>query len=149
MDHKKIFHWLTLDMAVFFAANAVLISRYGNALTGLLAVTPLHFVVLALAAYRASNIISNETVTKPLRAPFVDEIEKDGRVIEEPKKSGFLGATGLLIYCPSCTGVWLAAALVYGYALRPTPTFVVALFLALSAVERLMAAGIGRLKANL
>ncbi|MEO7424876.1 MAG: DUF1360 domain-containing protein [Fibrobacteria bacterium] len=148
MDHKSIFRWLTLDMAVFFAINAVLLSLFHRELATLRHIGVFQFAILALAAYRASNILSNETVTKPLRAPFVEEVEKEGKVVEEPKKSGFLGATGLLLYCPSCTGVWLSAALVYGFAFFPVPTLAVALFLALSAIERIIAVALGRLKAN-
>ncbi len=148
MDQKKVFRWLTLDMAIFIAVNAALISRFGHTLAGLGSITPLRLLVLSLAAYRASNILSNEVVTKPLRAPFVDEVEKDGKVIEQPKQSGFLGATGLLIYCPSCTGVWIAAALAYCFAFWPDRTFVVALFLAMSAVERILAAALGWFKGN-
>ena len=73
-------------------------------------------------------------------------VERRGKLIEEPKKSGFLGATGLLIYCPSCTGVWLSAALAYAYSFWPQQAFVVALFLAMSAVERIIACVLGRIK---
>jgi len=53
---------------------------------------------------------------------------------------------GLLLYCPSCTGVWLSAALVYFYVFFPGPTFLAALFLALSAFERILSAILERLK---
>lgn len=148
MDHRKLFGWLTLDLVIFLVANAFIIAWFGDALAGLVGIGPLHFMVLGLAAYRSSNIVSNEVVTKPLRAPFVEEVEKDGKLVEEPKKTGFRGATGLLIYCPSCTGVWLSAALVYAYALWPGRTFVIALFLALSAVERIIAGVLGWFKRN-
>lgn len=148
MDTRKVFRWLTLDMAVFIAINAILISRFGERLAGLRSIGFLDLTVLGLAAYRASNILSNEVVTKPLRAPFVEEVEKDGKLIEEPKKSGFLGATGLLIYCPSCTGVWLSAALAYAYAFWPDKAFIVALLLAMSAVERILACLLGWFKRN-
>lgn len=147
MVEKQIFKWLTLDMMIFAALNAVLIVTLGDRLQGLRDIGVLQLFVLGLAVYRASNIVSNETVTKPLRAPFVEEVEKDGKAVEEPKKSGFLGATGHLIYCPSCTGVWLAAALVYAYALWPDRAFVIALLLALSGMERIYACVIGWFKA--
>jgi hypothetical protein len=143
MVEKGVFKWLTLDMMIFMALNATLIPLLGTRLASLREIGFLQFIVLGLAAYRASNILSNEVVTKPLRTPFVDEVEKDGKMVEEPKKSGFLGATGLLIYCPSCTGVWLSAALAYGYALWPTQAFLIALLLSMSAVERTLAAVIG------
>jgi hypothetical protein len=44
--------------------------------------------------------------------------------------------------------VWLSAAFVYSYVLAPGPTFLVALFLALSAVERIVAVVLGRFKAT-
>ena len=147
MKQKRIFKWLTLDMIIFLVANIFLISYFGDRLSILGDIGYFKLLVLGLAAYRAANILSNESITKPLRAPFVDEAQKDGKIVEEPKKSGFLGATGNLIYCPSCTGVWLAAALVYFYIFYPEPTFLIALFLALSAIERILAAILGRIKA--
>ena len=148
MNNKRIFEWLTLDMIIFVVANVFLISNFSNKLASLNSIGFFKLLVLGLAAYRAANILSNEVITKPIRAPFVDESEKNGKMIEKPKKSGFLGAFGLLIYCPSCTGVWLAATLVYAYAFWPIPAFVIAMLLALSAIERVVAAGIGWLKHN-
>jgi hypothetical protein len=146
MNHKRLFKWLTLDMIVFVAANAFLLIRFEDRLISLADINYFNLLVLGLAAYRAANILSNEPVTQPLRAPFVDETHKGGKTIEQPKKSGFVGAMGLLIYCPSCTGVWLSASLIYLYAFYPNPTFVIALFLALSAIERIVAAIVGRIK---
>ena len=143
---RKIFKWLTLDMVIFVIINAILIWRFQDRFAVLNTLSWFKLIVLGLAAYRAANILSNEPVTKPLRAPFVDETQKEGKTVEEPKKSGFMGAVGLLIYCPSCTGVWLSAALVYFYVFYPGPTFVVALFLALSAIERILAITLGRIK---
>lgn len=142
------FRWFTVDMVVFAAINCMLIARFGNELSGIASIDPFRLLVLGLAAYRASNILSNETVTKPLRAPFVDEVEKDGKVVEEPKQRGFLGATGHLIYCPSCTGVWLSAALAYAYVFWPVPAFFIAMVLALSALERILAIALGWVKSK-
>jgi len=133
-------------MVIFVIINAILIWRFQDRFAVLNTLSWFKLIVLGLAAYRAANILSNEPVTKPLRAPFVDETQKEGKTVEEPKKSGFMGAVGLLIYCPSCTGVWLSAALVYFYVFYPGPTFVVALFLALSAIERILAITLGRIK---
>ncbi len=133
-------------MVIFVVVNAYLLLYFSNRLSVLNDLSYLNLLVLGLAAYRAANILSNEPVTQPIRAPFVDEAQKDGKIIEQPKRSGFVGAVGLLIYCPSCTGVWLSAALVYFYVFYPGPTFLVALFLALSAIERIIAAIVGRIK---
>src|SRR5262245_14282637 len=144
--HRGIFKWLTLDMVVFAVGNVLLIRYVSGRLDVLNDVGYFKLLIFGLAAYRAANILSNEPVTKPLRAPFVEESQKEGKVTERPKGSGSLGAMGQLIYCPSCTGVWLSAALVYAYVLSPGITFLVALFLALSAIERILAIVVGRLK---
>jgi hypothetical protein len=146
MKHERIFGWLTLDMIIFVAINVLLISRFGDRFSMLNDMSYFQLIVLGLAAYRAAHVLSNEPVTKPLRAPFIEEKQKDGKTVEEPKKHGFLGAMGLLIYCPSCTGVWLSALLVYLYIFFPGPTFVVALFLALSGIERIITIAMGRIK---
>jgi hypothetical protein len=146
MKYEQLFGWLKLDMAVFAIANAILITAYSDTLATL-DVGAIELIVLGLACFRMANIVSNEPVTKPLRAPFVDEVPVDGKVVEKPKRTGFRGALGLLIYCPSCTGVWIAAALVYLYAFWPAQTFVVALFLALSGIERIGTALIGWFRA--
>lgn len=143
---QKLYKWLSIDMAVFVAINGAVLYFFSDALASLRDITAFEIVILGFAAYRAANILSNEVITKPLRAPFVKEVVKDGVPTEEPKKSGFKGAMGLLIYCPSCTGVWLSALLIYSYALWPTPTFVVALFLTLSAIERIIARILGSIK---
>lgn len=144
---QKVYKWLTIDMIIFVIINAVLLCFFNDSLESLKDVNLFTFFVLGLAAYRAANILSNEVVTKPLRAPFVrDVVNEEGVVTEEPRKTGFKGAVGLLIYCPSCTGVWLSAVLIYSYALWPTVTFVVALFLALSAIERIIARGLAAIK---
>lgn len=146
MNYKRISKWLTLDMVVFAAANAILIWRFQDRFDTLNQLGYFHLLILGLAVYRAANIISNEAVTKPIRAPFVDKTHKDGKIIEQPKNSGFTGAMGLLIFCPSCTGVWIAATLVYLYILFPQPTFLIAFFLALSALERIVTSIIDRLR---
>ena len=135
-------------MIVFAAINALLLARFGDRLSEISSIGPFRLLVLGLAAYRASNILSNETVTKPLRAPFVEEVEKDGKVVEEPKRRGFLGATGHLIYCPSCTGVWLSATLAYAYVFWPVAAYFIAVILALSALERIFAIGLGWIKSR-
>ncbi len=148
MNIKKLFGWLTLDIVIFIGINIFLVSRYIDELGALAGLNIFQFIILALATYRMANIISNEVVMKPLRAPFVDEKMEDGKLVEKPKKTGFLGAIGLLIYCPSCTGVWVAAILVYLWVFWPTSTSVVATIFALSAIERIVASIVGRLKTD-
>jgi hypothetical protein len=146
MKYKSMFPWMILDMALFVALNVFLL-RYLNLGAEILSyLTPFKLFILAFATYRAANIISNEFVATPIRAYFVREVERDGKVKEEPYEEGLRGFVGSLLYCPSCTGVWLAAALTYSYILWPNEVSVVALLLTLSGLERLLAAIIGRIK---
>lgn len=143
---RSMMPWFTLDMLLFVILNIIFLNKASGSLDVLSNISFLKLLILGLAAYRAANILSNEVVTKPLRAPFMVEKETENKIIESPKPKGFLGATGTLLYCPSCTGVWLSAALVYAYAFWPAQTFLVALFLALSGFERIIANFIGFLK---
>jgi hypothetical protein len=147
MPAKDILQWLTLDMAIFVVGNVILLTQFSDDLLALRNTTALEFLVLALAVYRAANVVSTEIITKPLRSPFVEEVQKDGKVVETPKSRGFLGSVGLLIYCPSCTGVWIAAAFTYAFAFWPTQTFAVAMFFALSGAERVISTALMRLRA--
>lgn len=133
-------------MVVFLALNIFMIYYFRDRFAVLYSLDYLKFTIFALATFRAANIISSEVVTKPIRAPFVDETIKNGKIIEEPKRGGFLGAFGLLIYCPSCSGVWISALLVYLYIFWPAPTFLFASFLALSGVERIISTLLVKLK---
>ena len=148
MNERGILRWLTFDMIVFVVANVAIIWYFNGWLARLSSIGFFQLLILGLASYRAANIVSTEMITKPLRAPFVDEVVKGEKTVEKPKKHGFLGATGLLIYCPSCTGVWLSTALVYLYLFWPAPTFLIALILALSAIERIISNILGWFKQN-
>jgi hypothetical protein len=148
MHSKKIFKWFTLDMIIYVLINIVMLFSLGDRLINIQNIGFFKLLILGLAAYRGANIISNETVTKPLRAPFVNEKEVHGHLVEEPKKRGWKGAFGTLIYCPSCTGVWIGMFLLYSYAFFPSVMFAGWLLLASSALERIFAFSVGYLKKN-
>lgn len=91
--------------------------------------------------------MANEKITVPLRAPFVSlTINEEGTEVETPKERGLRGAIGSLLYCPSCVGVWVATALMYGYLVFPVITLIIASILSLSALERFLTAIFDRLK---
>lgn len=148
MEYKKVFGWLTFDMILFLLANAILIYYFHDRFVALRAISYFELLVFGLAVFRAAHIISNEVVTKPLRAPFVDIHKEHGKLVEEPKKAGFRGAFGMLIYCPSCSGVWIAALFVYSYIFWPKAVFLIAVLLALSGLERIFSYTLGFLKGN-
>ncbi len=137
--NTSIRRWMTIDLAAFVALFLVAIFVVGEGLWWVETLGWFELILLGLATYRLANIIATERVTKPLRAPFVDEVRKEGEIVERPKREGFLGATGLILYCASCTGVWVAAFLLYAYFLWPYATTLFALIFALSAIERIVA----------
>ena len=136
---KSIFGWLTIDMIIFSLEILAVIIFYGDRLSVLGSMGFFEILLFGLATYRVANIISTEKITKPLRAPFVDEVEENGKTVEKPKTSGWAGATGYLIHCPACTGVWVATTFVSLYIFLPNAAYFLGFIFALSAVERIIA----------
>lgn len=145
MQHSDKYFWYGVDLFIFTGLNIFFIWKLWPRFSGV-QITCLWLLIFGLAVYRVANIISNEQLTKPLREPFVNEKQKDGKMVEVPKSRGFLGAMGSLIYCPSCTGTWIAAIFVYSYVIWPLPVEIIALIFALSGVERLFTILSGYLK---
>ena len=116
---------------------AVLLSAYG-ALVGLLAwvarrrkaswqPTPVDVVELGIATHKLSRLITKDTVTAIVRAPFTtfEEPSGDGEVHEEVRGTGLRHAAGELVTCPFCIAVWVATALAFGMLIVPRFTRVV------------------------
>jgi hypothetical protein len=116
---------------------AVLLSTYGS-LTALLAwvarrrkaswqPTPIDVVELGVATHKLSRLITKDTVTAIVRAPFTtfEEPSGDGEVREEVRGTGLRHAAGELLTCPFCIAVWVATALAFGLLLVPRFTRVV------------------------
>lgn len=84
----------------------------------------LDLTMLGLSTFRAGHLISYDQVTQPLREPFT-ETEMDSYGTSEdtvPEGSGAQKAIGSLLACPTCSGTWAAAAMVYGLRIAPGPT---------------------------
>ncbi len=81
-------------------------------------------LLLGVATYKISRIISSDRVTSPLRAPFMEYIEPDGasEVKEKVRGTGLQRAVGDLLHCPFCLSPWVAAALGAGMIVRPKTT---------------------------
>ena len=145
MNTSNKYFWYVLDGILFLLINIVLIWKLRPQLEHV-NLSWMWLVVFGLAVFRAANLISNEKVAAPLRAPFVDEEIKDGKKVEVPKPRGFEGAMGNLIYCPSFTGTWVSMILFYSWLAWPIPTQAVAAILALSGIERIFTLLSGYLK---
>ena len=93
----------------------------------------------ALATHGIARIVSTETVTLPLRTPFVDrEYSADGECLETPRGTGLRKAIGELVTCPYCCSTWAAALLMAGHILRPKATRVLVDVFAAAAAANLL-----------
>jgi len=80
--------------------------------------TPLDFVVLSVASFKAARTLARDEVTSFLREPFVKGEAHEGG--EDPVESGDLRqAIGELLTCSRCGGTWAAAALATSQILSP------------------------------
>jgi hypothetical protein len=81
-------------------------------------------LLLGIATFKLSRLLSKEIVTTPIRAPFTTLVDYTGQgeVKEEPRGEGTTRAVGELLSCPFCLGAWVAALLAYGLVLSPPVT---------------------------
>src|SRR3954451_13043863 len=80
--------------------------------------SPLDFVVLSAASFKASRTLARDEVTSFLREPFVRGHAHSGDD-EEPVEGGMEQAIGELITCSRCAGTWAAAGLAVMQILAP------------------------------
>ncbi len=80
--------------------------------------TPLDFVVLSVASFKAARTLASDEVTSFLREPFVRGEAHEGD--EEPLHTGdYRQAIGELVTCSRCGGTWAAAGLAVSQILSP------------------------------
>jgi hypothetical protein len=74
-----------------------------------------------VATHKLTRIISKDSVTSPLRAPFTRYKEPGGpaEVMEEVRGKGVKHAVGELVTCPFCLSPWIATALTGGLVVAP------------------------------
>lgn len=80
--------------------------------------TPLDFVVLSAAAFKAARTLSHDEVTSFIRDPFVRGRAHSGQD-EEPVEGGMEQAIGELVTCSRCVGTWAAAGLAATQIIAP------------------------------
>jgi hypothetical protein len=80
--------------------------------------TPLDFLVLSAASFKAARTLASDEVTSFLRDPFVEGSAHEGD--EEPVESGdYRQAIGELVTCSRCVGTWAAGTLATTQILAP------------------------------
>jgi uncharacterized protein DUF1360 len=80
--------------------------------------SPLDFVVLSAASFKAARTLARDEVTSFLREPFVRGHAHSGED-EEPVEGGMEQAIGELVTCSRCVGTWAAAGLATTQILAP------------------------------
>jgi hypothetical protein len=85
---------------------------------------PMDLLLYALATEHLSRVITKDSVTAVLRAPFTrfKEAAGEGEVNEEVVSSGVGHAIGELLTCPFCAAQWVATGLVAGSIMAPALT---------------------------
>ena len=87
---------------------------------------PLTFVILALAAFRVTRVITTDVIFESVRERIWKKF---------PSSKGF----GYLITCDWCTGFYVSIIFVLAYLLVPVIVYVVSLVLSISAIIGLLA----------
>lgn len=83
--------------------------------------------LLTVGVFRASRLVTKDSVTAVARAPFTEfkEPAGHGEVNEEVIGSGPRHAVGELVSCPFCISVWLATVGMFGMLVFPRATRII------------------------
>lgn len=110
-----IYGGLTTAFAASFAAS-------GRELPDDVSVKDL--ALLAVATHKLTRLIGRDRVTSAVRAPFTtfQDDAGPGEVDEAARGHGLRRATGELLVCPHCLGMWVATGLVAGRLAAPEVT---------------------------
>ncbi|SHF79902.1 DUF1360 domain-containing protein [Streptoalloteichus hindustanus] len=95
------------------------------------------FALLSLATHKLSRLLTKDSVTSPLRAPFTRFEGRAGasEVNESPRGDGLRRRVGELLSCPFCTAIWVSTALSAGTVFAPRLTRLVCAGLGAVAVS--------------
>ncbi len=129
---KKRATYLTL-MGVFAGLFGAIVGQ-GGPKGRKLELRTMDLVLLGLSTYRAGRVIAYDQVTEPLRAPLTDS-SGEGTT---PKGPGVQAALGELVSCSTRIGTWIAAVLVYGLRIAPTPTRAFLAFMSASGIAEIL-----------
>ncbi|MFP8885169.1 DUF1360 domain-containing protein [Streptomyces mangrovi] len=87
-------------------------------------IPPLDLLLLGVATYRSSRLLTKDKVTSFLRAPFTRRTGSlhGAEVMDVPRGHGLHRSVGELLACPFCVAMWIAGGLTAGYATAPRAT---------------------------
>lgn len=93
--------------------------------------------LVGLATHKLSRIVTKDWVLAPFRAPFT-KLEGNaggGEFRETSRGTGLRAAVGDLLTCNYCMGPWIAGGLLFGLAMRPRETRLLAGTFAVVAIS--------------
>lgn len=84
--------------------------------------------LISVATHRLSRLVTKDSVTAVVRAPFTrfEEPAGEGEVNEEVRGTGLRHGVGELLTCPFCIAQWIATGFAFGLVLAPRATRFVA-----------------------
>jgi hypothetical protein len=141
-DHRPLANYALLA-GVFnaaFAAALVKADRDGKIPDR---IAPQDIVIIGVATHKLSRLITKDSVTGFVRAPFTRYQRHSGKgeVEEKARGRGIRRAIGELLICPYCMGQWVSGAFTAGMLLAPRHTRVVgSMFTALAISDALQMA---------
>lgn len=85
-------------------------------------------LLLGIATHKLARIVTKETITSAVRAPFTrfQSAAGAGELNESTRGTGLRHAVGELLTCPFCFAVWVASSLTYGFVFVPRVTRLIA-----------------------
>jgi len=95
--------------------------------------TAIDFILVTLATFRLIRRFIYDLISKFIREQFYDAKKSGKQVILEKPAHGPRRTLADLLTCPWCFGIWVAAMVVFLYALTPYAYYFV-LFLAIAGV---------------
>ncbi len=123
LESLMIFHAAFMALYSFlFALFVYLLRATGRGFPT--AIPPFDFLLLCLATFRVTELITCDSITRFMREPFLTrrkERKPDGETEEKvkPAGGGIRRTLGELIICPWCIGVWIGTLLAYFYLWTP------------------------------
>jgi hypothetical protein len=139
MKKDSRYIWYLLDMIAFLSINYILLRNIPTTLSEFLAgFSAFALIVLVLGTYRLTDVITQESVTEVIRAPFMDKKVENGKETWVPAENGFRGFYANLLSCNACMGVWVSMAVIYLYIWFPLHTLIFMSIMALTCTERFL-----------
>jgi len=94
-------------------------------------------LLLGIATYKLSRVITKDSVTSFIRAPFTiyRGVSGPSELKEDVRGSGERKSFGELLTCPFCLAVWISSILTYGLVFQPRLTRLVATIFTVTAIS--------------